>query len=192
MIPKRPRILVAGLGNTLLHDGGIGIYAVNEIFRLRPPGVMVVNVGTDILSYVDWFEAAEKILAIDAMPAGGSPGTIYACGNREIRERGLPPSLPQLRLLAVLSRLPKGVRREVTLLGVEPERVAPGFGLSPVIQSRIPRLIQFAREILHHWKRELSWADRSGRPGQRFLTGQNGVVSLFGAGFIGRSRGGDN
>ena len=95
MGPKRrpPRILIAGLGNCLLRDDGIGVHAIRSLQQNPPPGVVVAEVGTAVLDALHLLEWAEKILAIDAMQAGGNPGTLYAFGvdaGRGARDAGLP------------------------------------------------------------------------------------------------------
>src|SRR5512139_3120116 len=99
---KRPRILIAGLGNILLRDDGVGVHAVRELRQDTSPGALVVEVGTAVLDALHLLEWAEAILAIDAMRAGGSPGTIYPLRVEEIAEPGPMSSLHELSLLGAL------------------------------------------------------------------------------------------
>ncbi len=157
---KGPRILIAGLGNLLLRDDGVGVHAVRELYKLPPLGVMVVEVGTAVLHALHWFEWAERILAIDAMQSGGPPGTIYTCGTDEVEERGLQVSLHELSLLAALRLLPQEADPEVTVMGIEPEKIELGLDLSPVVKSALPRLVQGVREIAGNWRLEMLAAGR--------------------------------
>ena len=72
------RVLIAGLGNLLLRDDGVGVHAVRSMGNDLPPGVLAVEVGTAVLDALHLFEEAEMVIAIDAMKAGGAPGTIYS------------------------------------------------------------------------------------------------------------------
>src|SRR5512136_871134 len=103
---KRPRILIAGLGNILLKDDGVGVHAVRELRQDPPSGALVVEVGTAVLDALHLFERGEAIVAIDAMRAGGFPGTIYSLGVKEIDEPGPKASLHELSLLGALRFLP--------------------------------------------------------------------------------------
>ena len=49
-------ILVAGIGNILMRDDGVGVHAAGRLQAMRLPGVVVEDLGTAILQ-------AEPILA---------------------------------------------------------------------------------------------------------------------------------
>ena len=79
--------LVLGIGNLLLGDEGLGVHASRSLIEQGvPPGARVVEVGTSILNVVPLLEEAKRIVVMDAMQAGGRPGSIYrvpleSCGN---------------------------------------------------------------------------------------------------------------
>jgi hydrogenase maturation protease len=149
----RPRILIAGLGNVLLMDDGVGVHVVREIEKSFSPGVLAVEVGTAVLDGLHLFEWANRILAIDAMKAGGPPGTFYLSRIRDIEESGTQISLHELSLLAAFRFLPDHLRPEVILLGIEPERIDYGHDLSSTLQTRMPQLIQTVKTIAICWKK---------------------------------------
>jgi hydrogenase maturation protease len=153
---KRPRILIAGLGNLLLKDDGVGVHAVMELQKDPPPGALVVEVGTAVLDALHLFEDADKILAIDAMQAGGTPGAVYAFGVGDVETAGCQASLHELSLISALRFLPNPVSAEIRILGVEPHIIDYGLDLSPEVQSALPRLTQAARDIAARWLQELS------------------------------------
>ena len=92
MKSRKPRILIAGLGNYLLMDDGVGVHAILEMQQAPPPGAVVAEVGTAVLSALHLLEWADKILAIDAMQAGGAPGTVYAFGVDDVDRGGIKAS----------------------------------------------------------------------------------------------------
>lgn len=149
---RRPRILVAGLGNLLLKDDGVGVHAVRELQRGVPRGVRAVEVGTAVLDALHLVEWADRILAIDAMQAGGDPGTIYRFGVEGVTGTPIKTSLHEVDLLAALRFLTNGHRPEITVLGVEPETIAAGLELSPNVQAILPRLVAAAQEIVAGWR----------------------------------------
>lgn len=159
-----PRILIAGLGNVLLQDDGVGVHAIRELQKAPPRGVLIVEVGTAILDALHLFEWAEKILAIDAMQAGGPPGTIYTLGGLDVEERGLRASLHDLSLLAALRFLPKQVIPEIAVLGIEPEIIGYGLDLSPKVEAALPLVIHSVREIVNFWQGEPSHSNSAGYP----------------------------
>ena len=149
-------ILIAGLGNLLLRDAGVGVHAAHELRQDPPPGVRVVEVGTAVLDDLHLFNEADRILAIAAMQAGGSPGTLYSLRLSEAEDRSAQASLHELNLLGAFGFLPDGKRPPVAFLGVEPAVIDYGLDLSPEVQSVLPVLIQWVREIVDCWQRETS------------------------------------
>ncbi len=148
---RRPRILIAGLGNLLLMDDGAGVHAVKELQHDPPPGVLVVEVGTAVLQALHLLEWADLVLALDAMRAGGPPGTIYACGLEEVAADGVQVSLHELGLKAALYFLPPEKQPRIAVLGIEPGTIDYGLDLSPAVKAALPRFIAAAREIVSRW-----------------------------------------
>ena len=134
---RRPRILVAGLGNLLLKDDGVGVHAVRALQHGVPRGVRAVEVGTAVLD------------ALHLVEVGGSgPGhrrhagrgrswhhlPIRRRGRRRPDDRGLPPrGRPRGRSPVSDERPPA----RVTVLGVEPETIAAGLRALPERPGRV-------------------------------------------------------
>ena len=149
---RRPRILVAGLGNLLLKDDGVGVHAVRALQHGVPRGVRAVEVGTAVLDALHLVEWADRILAIDAMQAGGNPGTIYRFGVEDVADAAVRTSLHEVNLLAALRFLTRGHRPEIAVLGVEPETIEAGLDLSPSVQAALPRLVTAANDVVAGWR----------------------------------------
>ncbi len=149
---RKPRILIAGLGNLLLMDDGVGVHAVRELEKDPPPDVVVADVGTAVLDALPLFEEANRILAIDALAAGGAPGTVYACGVRDVADEGIKASLHELSLVSALKFLRDRARRQVMVLGVEPAVIDFGLQLSPAVAAALPRVVRAARRIVALWQ----------------------------------------
>jgi hydrogenase maturation protease len=142
----------------LLGDDGVGVHAARAL--TAEPDIRAVEVGTALLDGLHLFEAADRILAIDAMQAGGAPGTLYALSPSEVEDAGVRGSLHGLGLLAALRLLPHH-RPEVAILAVEPERIDYGLELSTPVQAALPRLLDLIRRIAADWSvaRDLTgWA----------------------------------
>lgn len=152
----RPRILIAGLGNVLLRDDGVGVHAVRELRKYYSPGTLAVEVGTAVLDAFHLFEWADRILAVDAMKAGGLPGTIYISGIHDIEEPGSQASLHELSLISVLGFLASHRRPEVMVLGIEPDKIDYGLDLSSSLQAVIPGIIRVSKAITGYWRTGLS------------------------------------
>jgi hydrogenase maturation protease len=136
----RPRHLVAGLGNFLLRDDGVGVHAVRALRGRLPRSVCVAEVGTAVLQAMHLFERATHILAIDAMKAGGPPGSIYLCRASSLYSTAQPASLHEVTLVTALELIPDH-HPEVWVLGVEPEDIDYGLELSPSVAAALPRVL---------------------------------------------------
>jgi hydrogenase maturation protease len=150
--PPPPVCLIAGLGNCLVGDDGIGVHAVRELQANPPAGAHLLEVGTDVFSAIPWLESAPRVLAIDAMDAGGPPGTLYRCPGRDMSAAPARTSLHELGLLAVLEFIPPERRPEITVLGVQPASLEIGLELSPPVRAALPRVIKAARVIVEGWR----------------------------------------
>jgi hydrogenase maturation protease len=144
--PRRAKTLVVGLGNVLLKDDGIGIHAVRELRKALPPQIVTVEVGTAVLDALHLFEWADRIIAIDAMQAGGAPGTIYSFGVDDVEDQGVKASLHEMGLIAGL-RFLKGRRPAISMLAVEPETIDFGMELSAPVREALPKLVQTVRTM---------------------------------------------
>jgi hydrogenase maturation protease len=152
MKSRRPRLLVIGLGNLLLMDDGVGVHAVLGLQKDPPEGAVVAEVGTSVLSALHLLEWADKILAIDAMQAGGVPGTVYAFGVDDVDRGGIQASLHELNLLAALDFLKNKARPEIVILGVEPKRIDYGLELTPAVAAALPELTLAVRKLVRLWR----------------------------------------
>lgn len=145
-------LLIAGLGNSLLTDDGVGVHAVRLLRQAPPPRTHLLEVGTDLFSALPWLEKARRVLAIDAMEAGHPPGTIYECHGRDIAQPGQMTSLHELGLASVLEFLPEDKRPDITVLGIQPERIDYGLELTPTLQQVLPKVADIARRMILEWQ----------------------------------------
>jgi hydrogenase maturation protease len=147
-----PPLLIAGLGNERLRDDGAGIHAVRELAKAPPRGVEIAEVGTAVLHAHYILEWATRILVIDAMKAGGEPGTIYLLGGRDLERRRQMTSLHELSLLGVLRFLPEENTPDLVVLGIEPAVIDYGKELSSEVARAVPKVVEAARHIARLWQ----------------------------------------
>lgn len=72
---KQTKILILGIGNTLMKDEGIGVYIVNRLSkRVLPENVSCLDGGTGSFALLEPMQIADKVIIIDAtisnLPAG--------------------------------------------------------------------------------------------------------------------------
>jgi hydrogenase maturation protease len=148
------RILVLGLGNILLADEGIGAHVAQLLQKEPlPANVEIVDGGTAALDALLLAQRAEKLIVIDALRAGGKPGSIYRAkfqaGEKDklaeilAGQDGSKISLHQVGLmdaLTVTERL-NCLPEEIVVIGVEPAEVGYGLELTDEIERKIPEII---------------------------------------------------
>ena len=138
------KCVILGVGNLLLRDEGIGVHVAQALKgMLLPDGVEVVDGGTSPdLPYL--VEGADKLIVVDAVQAGGEPGSIYRLTPEDVAAR--PDALlsaHQMDLLASLRTLRlDGGPKEVVIIGVEPEEIGWGLEPSPKLQERLLEIIK--------------------------------------------------
>ena len=138
------KTIILGIGNLILRDEGIGIHAIRRLEALElPSGVEVVDGGTDSVDLLPYFQDYERIIVVDALRAGGEPGSIYRVTPDEIMEdekRSL--SLHEIGLLDVLLMAKHlGGHGEVVIIGVEPKEISCSMDLTLEVEARLPHVM---------------------------------------------------
>ena len=135
--------LVLGMGNLLLADEGAGVHAARLLAeRPLPEGVDVMEVGTALLDALDAMARAGRIVVVDAMKAGGSPGTVYRIPLEKCGRPGVIGSLHGFDITRVLALTGRRRAPEVVALGIEPERIEWSMSLSPAVDRALPFLVE--------------------------------------------------
>jgi len=141
------KILIVGLGNELLGDDGVGLHAVRELRKDPPAGVRLAEVGTRILHAQHLLEDADVVIAVDAVRAGGRPGSVYRLYAEDAAiQRSY--SLHGMGIAGLLRTMPKDARPCIIILGVEPETIDYAIELSPTVRSALGRVVNTARQII--------------------------------------------
>jgi hydrogenase maturation protease len=145
------KVLIAGLGNVLLKDDGIGVRAAQLLRENPPPLTLVLPVGTQTFEALPWLRVVPKVLAIDAADAGGAPGSIYQWTVNDLRHPGITRSLHEMGLLSALEFLPRKARPAIIVLGVQPASIAYGPELTPSLERVLPQVVLAARYLTAQW-----------------------------------------
>lgn len=147
-----PKIVILGVGNLLMADDGVGVHAAQSLARNPPRGAQVVDVGTDVLSTLPFLEGATHALIIDAVRAGGVPGTLSVLSESELSSQLDTPTAHAVNVLASRHLARRDLPwPEIVVLGVEPELLDYGMILSPAVAAALPEVEQKCREIVDRW-----------------------------------------
>lgn len=147
-------VLVLGLGNVLLGDDGVGPALVEQLSSIYDgtDAIECLDGGTQGLALLGYLGGRKALVILDAFSAGGPPGAVTVLNKSKIgcqrfcrattAHEGNAGEL--LAAANLLGELPECVY----LVGVEPERVRTGLGLSASVQQALPSAVACARELL--------------------------------------------
>lgn len=140
-----PQQAIVGVGNLLLKDDGIGIHFINALKKRamsQDDGLELIDAGTSLPPLP---KSLDKLIIVDALQGGESPGTIYRLKPEEVDGNQvyiISPHQIDLWQTLRLMELSKEKPREVIIFGVEPKTIDWGIELSPELKEKVPQLIR--------------------------------------------------
>ncbi len=139
------KTLVVGMGNLIYRDEGVGVHVIEEMKKMElPRHIELLDIGTSTMDLIAYLDGVKKLIVIDAMKAGGTPGTLYRCRPEDLlpKEEG-PVSLHEIGLLETLTMAKKkGLEIDTVVIGVEPKVFDWGMELSDEVRDRIPGIVE--------------------------------------------------
>ena len=138
--------VVIGLGNPLMGDDGLGIVVARQLLSRTdlPDGVQVVDGGTWGLNLLPVIEDAERVLLVDAIDTAEAPGTLIRLSRERLPKylaTKISPHQVDLRDVLALAELRGTLPEDTTAIGLQPQIVALGTALSPLIAGRMEELV---------------------------------------------------
>jgi hydrogenase maturation protease len=159
---RAQRIVVLGIGNTLMSDDGVGIHVIRDLQgrqgdRLLPEGnIEILDGGTLGFLLVDRLANADGMVVVDAANLGEAAGSVRVIDDVEI-DRFLHdnPSLSVhevglvdlLQMMALSGQTP----RLRALVGIQPETIGWGTEMSPAVAAGIPNASRAVTQVLTQW-----------------------------------------
>jgi hydrogenase maturation protease len=149
-------ILVLGIGNPYMSDDSIGVRVVQRLqreFRLSPE-VRVVDGGTLGIKLLSLLEGVERLLVVDAVRNGSTPGTLIRLAGDQVPrafmaklsrdEAGLSDLLAAAELLGTIPW-------DIVLWGIQPASLEFGEQLSPLVAAQFETLVNHVLDELAKW-----------------------------------------
>jgi hydrogenase 3 maturation protease len=132
------RLLVLTVGNELRSDDGLGPYLASLIQEaMEERGHLVINAGTVPENFTGKIrsERPSHILIVDAVEMREEPGTVRLIERDSISEYSISThAMPLSFLVRYLED--QGAYR-IALMGVQPENLEFGTGLSPAVEDAV-------------------------------------------------------
>jgi hydrogenase maturation protease len=150
-------VLVLGIGNLLWADEGFGVLALQELERRgAPPGVRLLDGGTQGLYLIPHIRAARRLIVLDAVDFGLAPGTLMTLRGDEVirRSGGKRLSLHQTTFQDVLAAcvLMGDAPQEMLLVGVQAGDLDDfGSGPTPPVLAQIDAALDVVLKQIAEW-----------------------------------------
>ena len=145
------KTVIIGVGNLLRKDDGIGPAVIETLMGSRvrkndkQDEITLLDGGTDGLALLDIIKQYQKAIIIDAVDMGQAPGTVRAFTPQEakinIKSDALTThSFGLAELLSLCEQLE--IKTKIQIIGIQPQDISFGEGLSPIIEQQIPAIIR--------------------------------------------------
>lgn len=159
------KVLIAGIGNILLGDDGVGPYAVRLLDALYEfdEGVEITDLGTPALDLIYKIVGLDLLVLVDSANDDQEPGTVSCYSTEEIESQPIAarmdPHSPALTESLLAANMLGAAPLEVELVAVTGLNYETGCALSEPVQSAVDKAIRLILEKLsmagvHYARRE--------------------------------------
>ena len=148
------KVLIAGIGNVLLGDDGVGPFVIKVLESEYdfPGNVELADLGTPGFDFPVHLSGADAVILLDSARFGGEAGDIRLFRKQEIlrnppRAR-IDPHSPALTESISLLEMTGAMPRELLMIGIHGNRFDVGSTLSTPVRHCIPHIIDAVRREL--------------------------------------------
>ncbi len=146
------KILIIGYGNTLRGDDGIGPIIIERLTHSNMDNrADFIDGGVDGLTLIDHLDIYTHVLIIDAVNMSMEPGTIKLFSQNDVVVNMKEDSLSThgLGLPAVFEIIKGlGIKRDIMILGIQPETISMGEGFSLKVSEQINNIISVIQNYI--------------------------------------------
>jgi hydrogenase maturation protease len=147
--------LVLGLGNLVHGDDGVGVHAIERLQKDSrvPAGAVLMDGGTLGMALIPHVSGFKRVLVIDAIDAGQTPGTLIRLEGSAVANLPGKPSVHQLGFadLMISLKLLGEAPPELVVLGVQPESTEWTAELTPAVKASLDELSTLVINQLRSW-----------------------------------------
>jgi hydrogenase maturation protease len=148
------KILVLGVGNPFRRDDGIGPAVIGRLkseWRPQESNADLLDGGTDGLSLIDYIEGYEKVLVVDAVDMGATPGEVRMFSPEEAKLAVKADALSThgfglAEVIALMEKLE--MKTDMRIIGIQVKDVTFGEGMSPEVSSKLEEILKLVKEHL--------------------------------------------
>jgi hydrogenase maturation protease len=144
--PRKPNILVIGMGNAYRSDDAAGLIAARRVNEQASEHCSVIEHTGEGAALMELWKDADTVIVIDAVRSGAVPGTV---SRFDAALCPLPVSMFRdsthafsLAEAVELSRALKQLPRQLIVYGVEAQNFEAGTNLSPAIEFAMQTVVE--------------------------------------------------
>lgn len=134
-------------------DDGAGNHVAEALRNEKlPPNVAVFDAETRAFDVLEHMDGSDRAIIVDAYSKGGKPGSIYRFRlnpQNDIMDESLNLSTHDLNFIDAL-KAGRGIYKlpdEIVIIGIEPEKLEWGIGLSSSIN--LPAILEAVKSEIH-------------------------------------------
>ena len=141
------RLLIAGLGNPIMADDGVGHEVVRRLERCDlPQHVRLAAIDGDVMALTRLWKGEQAVWFVDAVSGDAPPGTRHVVDHQDLLE--LPanrlsvhhPSIGE-SLRWMLHARPEMAAIEFRLYGIEAGAICPERALTLAVENAVSRIV---------------------------------------------------
>ena len=138
------RVCFVGLGNADYGDDGFGVRLANELIAAGLHDVVIAGAALErsLGSIMD--QGFDHVVFLDAVECGAEPGSLILMNTSEIAARFPQISTHKISLQLFAKWIESNGRSRVWLLGVQPESITQGSGVT----AAVARTMKIVRDLL--------------------------------------------
>jgi len=152
------RIVVLGVGNTLLCDEGVGVHVARVLAeRLVDDDTVVIDAGTLSFVLAGFIDNAESLVFVDAAQLDAEPGTVRVYEGEAMdrfigTQRKLSVHEVSLLDLLQVARLTNRLPARRALVGIQPESTDWGESPTAAIAAAVPVACEAVETLIARWR----------------------------------------
>jgi len=140
------RVTIAGIGNILMGDDGIGPYVARILEATYDfEETQVADLGTPVMDFPDHLDGSEVVLIIDAVDNHKEPGSITVYTKEDMVRNGVPvrtdPHSPALSEMLLRAELTGVGPKDAVLVGITSKACNYYTRISGEVKRAVPAAI---------------------------------------------------
>lgn len=140
MTASQGKILILGIGNTVMADDGVGVKIIHHLQQnyTFPEYVEVLDGGTLGLDLLPKLESLDRLILVDAIEIGREPGAWTRLAGEELPialETKLSPHQMGVKDLLAVSQLMGHMPENMALYGIQPKSIEMDTELTPEVSA---------------------------------------------------------